>query len=408
MSAKKSKAERRGAARIEAIRPVAPPPKRWPLLTIRVFAAAGLAISVYLLVLHYQAGESGTIDSPLCSVAGTAINCDAVLGSPYARLFGLPVAFWAAATYALIVLVSFLGLTSMVVLLCGWTFAFSAYMAGLSFFVIKSACLFCLGLYATNIGLLLGAIALARSSLGMDGRQIAYGITGYIVLVAGLGWWQAQSAATAAPSAPIVAGAPNQIDTDYERYYHSRPLVTLQGAERHTKGPNTAQVTISEFADFRCPTCARANDVLRQVLASNPTDVRVVFRHYPLDNECNPALSRQVHPSSCIAAFAAECAGEQGKFWEYANLLFVDQKAYTRQDLETYAGALSLDIARFNACLNEGRARIRIQEDIEEAARVGIKATPTLVINGHLIEGLPSPAQLAAVLAIEKRQAANK
>ena len=148
--------------------------------------------------------------------------------------------------------------------------------------------------------------------------------------------------------------------------------------------------------------------MLKQVLQSNPTDVRLIFRHYPLDKECNPSLSQQVHPASCIAAFAAECAGEQGKFWEYADLLFVDQKAYTRQDLETYAGALSLDIARFNACLDEGRTKVRIQEDVEEAAKVGIKATPTLVVNGRLIEGLPSPDQFATLLAIEKRQMTQK
>jgi len=144
--------------------------------------------------------------------------------------------------------------------------------------------------------------------------------------------------------------------------------------------------------------------VLKQVLNNNPNDVRLVFRHYPLDNECNSRLPQQVHASSCAAAAAAECAGEQGKFWEYTDLLFVDQKMYTRQDLETYAGALSLDMDRFDACLDDGRMKGRIQADLEEAGRVGIKATPTLVVNGHLIEGLPSPDQFATMLAIEKKQ----
>jgi protein-disulfide isomerase len=148
--------------------------------------------------------------------------------------------------------------------------------------------------------------------------------------------------------------------------------------------------------------------VLKQVVSKNPEDIRLIFRHYPLDKECNSTLSQQVHAGSCEASFAAECAGEQGKFWEYADLLFVDQKVYTRQDLETYAGAVSLDMNRFNACLDEGHVKNRIQEDIEEAGRVGIKATPTLVVNGHLIEGLPSPDQFATMLALEKKQAAQK
>jgi len=407
MSAKKSKIERRGTTRIEAIRPVAAPPKRWPLPTIRLCAALGLCIAAYISILHYQAGASGPIESPLCSV-GTAINCNEVLGSMYARLFGLPVAFWATATYAVMLLLSFSSQTALLVLLCGWTFAFSLYMAGLSFLVIQSACLFCLSLYAVNTGLLIGAIALTRSSPLMARRQLGYSLAGYAILVGGLGWWQVQAKETVSSPPTVAANSPPTVEPDYERYYNSRPLVTLRGAERHTKGPTQALITISEFADFRCPTCTRASEVLKQVRNNHPNDIRVVFHHYPLDQDCNPGLSRQVHAGSCTAAFAAECAAEQGKFWEYADLLFVDQKVYTRQDLETYAGALSLDINRFNACLNEGRTKLYVQQDIDEAGRVGIKATPTLVINGRLIEGLPSPEQFATLLALEKKQMAQK
>lgn len=140
----------------------------------------------------------------------------------------------------------------------------------------------------------------------------------------------------------------------------------------------------------------------------NPNEIRLIFRHYPLDSECNYTLSHQVHPASCAAAIAAECAGEQGKFWEYADLLFADQKQYTRQDLETYAGGLSLDMARFNACLDDGHTRQFIRQDVEEAERVGVKATPTLVINGRLIEGLPPAQKLLSLLAVEKQQSAKQ
>lgn len=251
MSAKKVKVERRGVTRIEALRPAAPAPKRWPLLTIRVFAVLGLSIATYLSVLHYQAGAGGPINSPLCAV-GTALNCNAVLSSTYARLFDVPVAVWAAGTYALVLGGSFLAQqTGLLVLLCGWTFAFSVYMAGLSFLVIKSACLFCLSLYTINLGLLLSAVALARTSALMAGRQIAYSVAGYAVLVVGLGWWQTQAAATVVPPAPVATGAPTRTDTDYVRFYNTRPLVTLRGAERHTKGPAEAALTVSEFVDFR-------------------------------------------------------------------------------------------------------------------------------------------------------------
>lgn len=407
MSAKKSKALRHGTTRIEAIRSAEALSERWPLLTIRLCAALGLCIAAYISILHYQAGASGPIESPLCSV-GTAINCNEVLGSMYARLFGLPVAFWATATYAVLLLLSFSSQLGLLVLLCGWTFAFSLYMAGVSFLVIRSVCLFCLSLYAVNTGVLIGALALLRSSAVMAGRQLGYSLAGYAVLVGGLGWWQAQARDPMSPPPAVAANSPQKAAPDYERYYNSRPVVTLRGAARHTKGPTQAVITISEFADFRCPTCAQASEVLKQVRNNNPNDIRVVFHHYPLDQDCNPGLSRQVHASACVAAFAAECAAEQGKFWEYADLLFVDQKVYTRQDLETYAGALSLDIDRFNSCLDTGRTKLYVQEDIDEASRVGIKATPTLIINGRLIEGLPTAEQFAALLEIEKRQLAKR
>jgi len=250
MSAKKVRVERRGVTRIEAIRPAAPAPKRWPLWVIRVLAAVGFGIATYLSVLHYRAGAGGPIDSPLCTV-GSAINCNAVLTSSYARLFDVPVAVWAAATYAVVLGVSFLGQTGLLVLLCGWTFAFSVYMAGLSFLVIKSVCLFCLSLYAVNIGLLLSAIALAHTSSLLTGRQIAYSLVGYAVLVAGFGWWQAQGTLSTAAVPPVTPSAPSRTDTEYVRFYNSRPLVTLQGAERHTKGLARAVLTVSEFVDFR-------------------------------------------------------------------------------------------------------------------------------------------------------------
>src|SRR5262245_49779371 len=86
------------------------------LLSLRVLAALGLTVSVYLSILHYQAGSNGIIDSPLCTISST-LNCNAVLGSTYARLFKVPIATWAALTYAILLGVSFIGNARLVTLL---------------------------------------------------------------------------------------------------------------------------------------------------------------------------------------------------------------------------------------------------------------------------------------------------
>jgi protein-disulfide isomerase/uncharacterized membrane protein len=407
MSGKKTKTERRTAARVEAIRPRPQTQPRWPVLTIRVLAIAGLAITTYLTVLHYQAGTDGIIDAPFCG-EGTVINCNVVLSSPYARLLEQPIALWGAITYVAVLLASFLNQTGVLVVLCGWTFVLSLYLAGISLFVIKSFCLLCASLYAVNIGLLVCAIALGRGSATMTARRFAYGVAGYVILAAGIGWSQSRATASIDPAQLLAEQNLSTIDADFVRYYNSRPQVTLRGAERHTEGPPQALLTISEFVDFRCPQCARARETLSQFQQSNPDKVRVIFRHYPLDQACNSALSQQVHPSACAGAFAAECAGEQGKFWEYADLLFADQKQYTRQDLQTYARTAGLDVERFTQCMNEGRTATLVKADVEEAERINVKATPTLVINGRMIEGLPPPQRLALILALEQQQATKK
>jgi predicted DsbA family dithiol-disulfide isomerase len=78
------------------------------------------------------------------------------------------------------------------------------------------------------------------------------------------------------------------------------------------------------------------------------------------------------------------------------------------QDLQTYAGTANLDVKSFTACVESGRMKGRVAEDIAAAERIGVKATPTLVINGRLFEGLLSPERFATVLEIETRQAAKE
>jgi len=218
-------------------------PKLWPLLTIRILAVVGLGIAAYLAVLHSQAGVGGTFNSPLCTISST-INCNAVLGSVYARLFGVPIATWAALTYVAILVASFLSSISAVVFLCSWSFVFSLYMAGLSLFTLKAGCLFCMSLYAVNIGLFISALALVKQTRGFGFQQLSYGLATCVVLVFGFGWAQAKLADHISP-------APNPSDTGFSDTYDKLRQVALNVGERNTKGSAQAAVTISEFVDFR-------------------------------------------------------------------------------------------------------------------------------------------------------------
>ncbi len=417
MPGRKSKVDRRNAVQapssVPAARAETPPPPSGPLMLIRVLALLGFGIGTYLSILHYQTGADELITAPFCE-AGALIDCKSVLNSAYATLFGLPVALWAAGAYAVILALAFIpaliAKTQLLILTCVWMFVFALYMASISFLKLQSVCLLCAGLYLVNIGLLVGAMLLIRSSKTLktfNQSQLVYGLAGCAVLIGGISVWQTQQAQAHVSPLDFIAPPPERLDTRFVNYYNQQREVAVQGEERHVKGAPDALLTITEFVDFRCPSCAFARDALAQLYATNPGDVRIVFHHYPLDQSCNP-ISQQVHPSACAAAIASECASDQDRFWEYADRLFADQKAnprrFTHEDLTSHAEALDLDAERFNTCLDDPSMEERIRKDVAEGHRLEIKATPTLIINGRVIEGLPPAKKLATLVTMAKQQ----
>src|SRR5262245_15252154 len=129
------------------------------------------------------------------------------------------------------------------------------------------------------------------------------------------------------------------------------------------RGAQGAPVTIVEFSDYQCPYCRQAEDVLARISAEYGERVRVIYRDFPLD----------FHAGARPAAEAARCAGESGRFWEYHDLLFVAQPAFSRADLLTYARRLGLSAEAFTACLDSGRYREAVKADVAEGRAAGVR-----------------------------------
>ena len=144
-----------------------------------------------------------------------------------------------------------------------------------------------------------------------------------------------------------------------------------------TKGPAAAPVTIFEWSDYECPFCQRAQDVLHRLQGEFPDTVRFVFKDFPLRS----------HPNARPAALAARCAGAQGRYWEYHDLLFVGQPDLARDHLLGYARRLGLDASAFTECLDSGRYRDAVLAEQREGREAGVRATPTFFINQRKIEG---------------------
>lgn len=148
-------------------------------------------------------------------------------------------------------------------------------------------------------------------------------------------------------------------------------------------GSPTALVTIEEFADFQCPTCATTHPVMNEIKSVYGSRIKFIFRNYP--------LAIPAHDKSYEAAVATEAAGIQGKFWDMQNLLFNNQQAWTanpnyKQVWNEYAQKLGIDVDKFQSDMAGLGAKSRVDEDIKRGRGLNVNSTPTILVNGVSVE----------------------
>jgi len=157
---------------------------------------------------------------------------------------------------------------------------------------------------------------------------------------------------------------------------HYRLSVPVSPSD-HILGAGNARVTLVEFGDFECPSCRQAAPAVKGLVERFSGEVRLVWRHFPLE---------EVHPHALEAALAAEAAGAQGKFWAMHDLLFRHQERLKERRLHRYADELELDIVRFEADMKEQAYLQRIREHIDEARKSGARGTPTFFLNDRIFD----------------------
>jgi protein-disulfide isomerase len=187
-----------------------------------------------------------------------------------------------------------------------------------------------------------------------------------------------------------LAAAPGGTGVDPNKRYS----VDTKGAP--STGPETAAVTIVEFSDFQCPFCSRVGPTLEQIKKEYGDQVRVVFKHQPLD----------FHAKAPAAHAAAEAAHRQGKFWEMHDKIFADQKAMSPEKYVEYATELALDLEQFQKDVASADVKSRIDADKKEAAKLGSTGTPGFFVNGLNLKGAKPFEAFKEV--IDKELAAKK
>ena len=184
-----------------------------------------------------------------------------------------------------------------------------------------------------------------------------------------------------------------------EFFSEQRPQVE---ARRVAFGPNLTRVgrtigsdgaarTVVVFADFQCPYCAKARLVIDSALRVSPDLFSVRYRHLPLET---------LHPHAWMASLASECAGDQGRFREYHDVLYGHQDSIGSVSWTDFAKRASVpQLSDFEQCLSSERHNDAIERDVALARSLGIRGTPSFVVEGELFEGVPATGWLSRRLS---------
>jgi len=150
--------------------------------------------------------------------------------------------------------------------------------------------------------------------------------------------------------------------------------------EVHVRGPANAAVTLEEFGDFQCPPCGALEGPLRQIERDYASSLRVIFRNFPFTN----------HEHAHEAAYAAEAAGLQGRFWEMHDLLYREQSVWAKSSdvqslFDAYAGMIGLNLERFKKDVSGEQVKAKVEGDRKRGEALGVRNTPTIFINDESV-----------------------
>ncbi len=387
------------------------------LAGIGAAAAMGLGVSLYLGRQHHPAHASS-----VCNV-NEVFNCDVVNTSAFSEVFGIPIAFLGTGFYAGVVALAILAsrskesyrlsghLISAGGILAVLYSVFLAYQSS----VLGAWCLFCISLYGVNALILGGGLWMVKESGVAFGAGVTESFTGKndrsfstmstagaVALVLAMLWYRGlgevpgDTAASGGGSGKVnVAGL----------IEGPAPGAAMDGTEPVYGNPS-APYTLLEWADFECPHCGIVSPELKKMVDEHP-EIRVAFRSYPLDMACNPNMQREFHKNSCTAAYAAECARLQGKFWELTALMFKNQSYLDRSGISTMAEQKGLDVPALMACIDDPATKAAVVADLTAGEAAGVSGTPAFFLlgahgDGQWVKLRAMPDQIPAIIEAHK------
>jgi uncharacterized membrane protein/protein-disulfide isomerase len=374
------------------------------------FGALGLAASSASAWVHYRLLSDPTYVS-VCDVS-SALSCSQAYSSPYGAFGGVPVALLGVLFFAAIVVL--VGLCSRSASaagsLPGYVFVASTiglavvlYLAYASYFILATVCLLCVGTYVAVLGLFLASGAAAKDPMStLPGRAVrdlrtlmrtpsalSAVVLFAVASVAAVAVFPSQPVSAAAAPARAAAQTPAAPAPAASQAQQFEQWLSAQPREPIVVPTDGAAVVIVKFNDYQCPPCRQTYMEYKPILAKwakeAPGKVKFMTKDFALENECNVAVTSNLHAAACEAAVAVRLAREKGKTEAMEEWLFANQPSLTpasvRQAARDVAGVTDMD-ARYAAVLS------LVKADTAQGAQLKVTGTPTFFMNGIRLPGL--------------------
>ena len=397
-----------------------PPPaslRNWAFALLIACSAFGMFVGG-LLAWHHDLQLYGSEQAGLIGcVESATVNCDIVNTSAWSEVLGIPTGTLAIPAFAWVGALAALGLRgrrAVIAPLIGsgvLAVLVSAFLFYISKVELGFVCAWCLRLYATSFATLGLSLLAGRPERPADLRALTPAIATLVAVFAfAVGGERVWRSSLLGDSPAALGNAVDALHDDPKGPAPERSFtVTTEEGQSATftldpddawKGNRDAKVAVVEFADLECGYCKRANSEVARLYAAYGDRVLFVWKHFPMNPECNPGVKNKKHRDACRAAMASVCAQQQGQFWAYADLAFKNQHQLDDEYLPTYAEKLGIDRMKFDTCMRDPATESVVRRDAETGQSLSIHGTPRIFIDGKLYRSGTSAEAMARAIEV--------
>ncbi len=372
-----------------------------------------------LMTWHHDTQLYGTDDEKgelFGCQESTEVNCDIVNTSEYSEVAGVPIATLAIPFYFTVALMAGMALAGkpgfdrLLTVAGVVSFAYSMFLLYVSKTELGYVCAWCMRLYGVNLAIFLLSLIGGKQPMP-TGASLGPSAGAYVtLLILSLIGEHVYRSTLSGGSVSGVASEGAKLTHDPKGDAPAMSF-TVETEDKNTvtfsldpndawTGNAHAKVAVVMFGDLECGYCKRSSAELAKLQATYGDRVLFVFKHYPMNPDCNAGVKTRKHKDACQAAKASVCAKEQGYFWPFHDLAYKNQHRLGAEYLHTYAVQAGADGSKFDACMATDDAMNQVRHDADVGATLNIHGTPRIYIDGKLYRSGTSAGAMAKAIEI--------